>query len=92
MARTLLLYVLLLVVALVKSTDTRINSLRFISTSSVMLVLATCVWAVGECLFWYWPQGKHQFSGPLAVQYAAPMSDWKVYVEELSPGLTGVDI
>lgn len=86
--KKLILYFLLLAVALVKSADSRINQLRYISSASVGMVLLTCTWTTAECLFWYWPQGTHAFPGGSASRHTyEPVilmsDDWRVYAADL---------
>eukprot|EP00040_Diaphanoeca_grandis_P035635 m.224611 g.224611 ORF g.224611 m.224611 type:complete len:487 (-) comp33438_c0_seq2:75-1535(-) len=77
----LILYFFLLAVALVKSADKQISSMRYISTASVGMVLLVCLWTVGECVFWYWPLGHTAFSGENAIIMAS--DDWKAYAGNL---------
>ena len=79
--KEVILYVFLLVIGLIKTADPEISSMRFISTASVMVVLTICLWTTGECMFWYWPHGNHEFTGHEAVHYVS--DDWHVYAADL---------
>jgi len=77
----LLLYIFLMSIAFVKSADKELSNMRYISTASVGMVLLVCLWTVGECVFFYWPQGHTAFSGDNLVTMAS--SDWKAYAGDL---------
>ena len=52
-SREMILYIGLLSIAFVFSVGDSIGALRYVSTISVTMVLFTCLWCTGECIFWY---------------------------------------
>eukprot|EP00039_Didymoeca_costata_P026049 m.14806 g.14806 ORF g.14806 m.14806 type:complete len:452 (-) comp5210_c0_seq1:130-1485(-) len=75
--REMFLYIMLLALAFVLSIQPNLDSLRYVSTASVTVVLLTCLWACCECMFFYWPLGHHVFTGPDVVPMFS--GDWKQY-------------
>jgi hypothetical protein len=75
-SKELVLYICLMGAALVFCGSSKITTLRYVSTASVLVVLLTCVWCTCECIFYYWfTKRENAFSGPKA----APIFKWDLY-------------
>jgi len=89
--KELILYIGLLSVAFVFSTGNRIGALRYVSTISVTVVLLTCAWCTGECIFWYMLHLKKSEFRPLlpGSNHSNPngtilySTDWESYAADL---------
>jgi len=90
--KELILYVGLLSVAFVFSTGDKMSALRHVSSISVTVVLLTCAWCTGECIFWYMLHEKKSEFRPLLPNNPAHSNpngtilystDWKSYAADL---------
>jgi len=64
-----------------------VGALRYVSSMSVSTVLMTCVWIIGECMFWYWPKGH--FAGHTSPLVSTHWQDYAVYIPTIAFAYTG---
>eukprot|EP00475_Leptophrys_vorax_P043375 TRINITY_DN833_c0_g1_i1.p1 TRINITY_DN833_c0_g1~~TRINITY_DN833_c0_g1_i1.p1 ORF type:complete len:478 (-),score=96.66 TRINITY_DN833_c0_g1_i1:74-1507(-) len=64
-----------------------LGALRYVSTLCVSTVLITCIWCVGECMFWYWPHG--QFQASTAPLVATSWQSYAIYIPAIAFAFTG---